>query len=156
MESSFPSNWNSPENHSCKPKPTTPSSPTILWMDGILHHFDGKALFVGIYRESASQALLGGAKWISQPSTVFLGCSPFSSVGSELLRPFRDSCKLGGGGFRIRGRPQKSRGTFHFHSFQGSFFLENLRKPRENGSGVWTERWLKRMGKESTPKINSF
>ena len=28
---------------------------------------------------------------------------------------------------------QTSRGTFHFHSFQGSFFLENLRKPRENG-----------------------
>ena len=31
-------------------------------------------------------------------------------------------------------------------SFQGSFFLENLWKPRENGSGFWQERWLKRMG----------
>ena len=41
-------------------------------------------------------------------------------------------------------------GTFQFHSFQGSFFLENLHKPKENGSGFWKERWLKGMEKEST------
>ena len=35
------------------------------------------------------------------------------------------------------------------YSCQGSFFLEDLRKPRQNGSGVWKERWLKRMDKES-------
>ena len=28
-----------------------------------------------------------------------------------------------------------SRGTFHFHYFKESFFLENLQKSRENGSG---------------------
>ena len=27
-------------------------------------------------------------------------------------------------------------------------FLENLRKPRGNGSGFWKERWLKRMGNQ--------
>ena len=43
-----------------------------------------------------------------------------------------------------------------FHSFQGSFFLENLRKPRENGSGFWKERWLNRMEKESTPRSIAF
>ena len=41
-----------------------------------------------------------------------------------------------------------SRRTFHCHSFQGSFFLEFLRKPRENGSGLWKEQWLKRMGNQ--------
>ena len=33
------------------------------------------------------------------------------------------------------------------HSFQGSFFLENLRTPRKNG-GVLEERCLKRMGNQ--------
>ena len=31
-------------------------------------------------------------------------------------------------------------------------FLENLRKPRENGSGFRKERWLKGMDKASTPR----
>ena len=37
-----------------------------------------------------------------------------------------------------------SRGTFHFHCFQGSFFSGNHEKPRGN-SRFLKERWLKRM-----------
>ena len=38
--------------------------------------------------------------------------------------------------------PQSSRGNFHFHSFQRSFFLENHQKPWGNGL-FGKERWLK-------------
>ena len=43
-----------------------------------------------------------------------------------------------------------SRSTFHFHSFQGSFFLTPL-KPRKNGSGFWKHPWLKRIRKRNRP-----
>ena len=34
-------------------------------------------------------------------------------------------------GFRVVGVYQSSRGSFHFHSFQGSFFLKNHQEPWE-------------------------
>ena len=34
-------------------------------------------------------------------------------------------------------KTNQSRGTFHVHSFQGSFFLESLRKPRENSCSLF-------------------
>ena len=43
---------------------------------------------------------------------------------------------------------QNSTGTFHFHSVQASFFLENRRKPTETAK----EQWLKRMEEESTSR----
>ena len=49
----------------------------------------------------------------------------------------------------------KSRGTFQFHSFQGSFFPANLQEPRLKTAGLWKVGWLKRMEKESTPGPNS-
>ena len=38
---------------------------------------------------------------------------------------------------------QNSRGTFHFHSFRGSFFLGNHQKPKGETAGFSEERWLK-------------
>ena len=48
----------------------------MLWMDEILHQIETKVetfyLFVCI-GEASFQSFLGGAKWISQPSSVFGG-----------------------------------------------------------------------------------
>ena len=61
---------------------------------------------------------------------------------------------------RLSGLANKSnhtpRGTFHFHSFQGSIFLESPRNSRENGSGFCKERYLERMEKESTPRSMKY
>ena len=46
----------------------------------------------------------------------------------------------------VHGKPRAFWGYLP-HSFQGSFFLEHLRKPRET-AGFWKERWLKRMGNQ--------
>ena len=44
----------------------------LLWMDEILHHFEsmGSHCALAFGGESSVQAFLGGAKWISQPSTI--------------------------------------------------------------------------------------
>ena len=46
-----------------------------------------------------------------------------------------------------------SRGHFHFHSFQGSFFPENLQKPRENAWFLEKNDGLNRMEEESTARV---
>ena len=52
--------------------------------------------------------------------------------------------------------PDHSRGTFHFHFFQGSeSSRETTQTPRGNGDPIFvTEGWLKRMEKEPLPLIN--
>ena len=48
----------------------------ILWMDEILHHFDGKPWFVAIYRGMIIILGFLGAKWTSQPSNQLRMAAP--------------------------------------------------------------------------------
>ena len=57
----------------------------------------------------------------------------FQSAG-ELRNEFLGDLKGSGRGslLALGHLTQHSRGTFHFHSFQGSFFLENVQNSRQN------------------------
>ena len=47
-------------------------------------------------------------------------------------------------------------GTFPILSRDPNLSAKPPLKPRENGSGFWKERWLKRMDKESSPPALPF
>ena len=75
--------------------------------------------------------------WGSNPNRARLSYEPCSQI-SQAADAWRNSgnTRTSARVVYVKSSAQRSRGTFHFHSFPGSV-IANLRKPRKNGDRLW-------------------
>ena len=97
--------------------------------------------------------VLGVGRFLPKKHVPALGCfrfQPFHAQGWALIVLFWCVGSLVALAIRFQKGVEHSRGTFHFHSFRGSFFSGNHQNPRNN---KFLKRTMVEKNGESTPGI---